>query len=211
MLTHGVHCTLRRVGSGTGEVRSTSGITPLAGIGGPLPIWSLPAMATGDYVLSFRVEGPAGRTCQPFGIQTVCPALFTKIGVNVGALAYMIAEVVREGLIPAGAGSTPLTPGFERRTRAHPRRRGEHLATRSRAIVGTGSSPGARGAPGRRCNLPPVRGLIPASAGSTWCLRHYRARSWAHPRKRGEHSCHGRPVIPIRGSSPQARGAPSHT
>ena len=127
MLTHGVHCTLRRVGSGTGEVRSTSGITPLAGIGGPLPIWSLPAMATGDYVLSFRVEGPAGRTCQPFGIQTVCPALFTKIGVNVGALAYMIAEVVREGLIPVSAGSTRTKMQPATGTWAHPRERGEHM------------------------------------------------------------------------------------
>ena len=71
------------------------------------------------------------------------------------------------GLIPASAGST--SPGSPRRAPdgAHPRVRGEHLWDGRGTSPELGSSPRPRGA--RSVTTAPrrVRGLIPASAGST--------------------------------------------
>ena len=68
----------------------------------------------------------------------------------------------------------------------HPRERGEHTAGYSWANIHAGSSPRARGTPGRGRVRPPV--------------------SAVHPRERGEHSPIHRFFINVSGSSPRARG-----
>ena len=70
-------------------------------------------------------------------------------------------------LIPADAGSTlgvDTRPAF---SRAHPRRRGEHLTVEAVARLFEGSSPQTRGAPVRYGLKIRSLGLIPADAGST--------------------------------------------
>ena len=111
------------------------------------------------------------------------------------------------GLIPAGAGSTTDSGSRSCNTRAHPRRRGEHLMPSFVLLNADGSSPQARGA--HRLRLVRVRGegLIPAGAGSTWWGVSPWASSGAHPRRRGEHWCWSFLVGGEVGSSPQARGA----
>ncbi len=91
------------------------------------------------------------------------------------------------GLIPAGAGSTPANKSPPPHPRAHPRRRGEHPVLELTDLGCLGSSPQARGAqPCDICSGVRVR-LIPAGAGSTTRWTTSRARSRAHPRRRGEH------------------------
>ena len=69
-----------------------------------------------------------------------------------------------------------------------------------------GSSPLARGPPGRRTFRRSRHGLIPARAGTTTgpCRSHRSAR--AHPRSRGDHGAAGQPRFRHLGSSPLARG-----
>ena len=110
-------------------------------------------------------------------------------------------------IIPACAGSTKNLKSANSVRGDHPRVRGEHGLSTQCTHPSTGSSPRARGAPGRGCYAEPKMGIIPACAGSTpnGSLRSVSARD--HPRVRGEH-------IPARrldalppGSSPRARGA----
>ena len=74
--------------------------------------------------------------------------------------------------IPAGAGNTPVHGDTARTRPVHPRRRGEHNAMKAVYLEVIGSSPQARGTPGRHR------------------LRGQRRRF--HPRRRGEHGrCSG--------------------
>ena len=70
-----------------------------------------------------------------------------------------------------------------------------------------GSSPRARGAPGRVPGLRRVPGLIPASAGNTSTSGPRPRTRRAHPRERGEHVTAPGTISPKVGSSPRARGA----
>ncbi len=130
------------------------------------------------------------------------------------------------GTIPACAGSTsfsrpkPPSPGgpspCARRARPRTEGPGTHQGTipawgarRPGRVTesGLGPSPRARGAqkPVRRDSPPP--GTIPACAGSTaqsWCAS---ARTWDHPRVRGEHVSTSGPRTRDPGPSPRARGA----
>ena len=115
------------------------------------------------------------------------------------------------GLIPARAGSTLESSHRRRRTRAHPRSRGEHVKTDSAGNINMGSSPLARGARSSREIVISHAGLIPARAGSTMSLRKSSAVNGAHPRSRGEHVWHSPRRGYRGGSSPLARGAPTHT
>ena len=110
------------------------------------------------------------------------------------------------GLIPAHAGKTPCR-GEQRHERgAHPRSRGENVHAPTSAPSGYGSSPLTRGK-----HIPPGRsigglGLIPAHAGKTRGGLGSYARSWAHPRSRGENTS-VKPRSRIAwGSSPLTRG-----
>jgi len=93
-------------------------------------------------------------------------------------------------------------------TRDHPRIRGEHVLPRPKRSVAAGSSPHTRGAPPPAFHTPPVRGIIPAYAGSTETFPGCEGCYWDHPRIRGEHI----PPQPldqlVAGSSPHTRGAP---
>ncbi len=97
------------------------------------------------------------------------------------------AHARRRGLIPARAGSTQLVSQLYGARQAHPRSRGEHWLELRAALGWVGSSPLARGAPGRIVGRVPRPGLIPARAGSTYWWVSLSSDSPAHPRSRGEH------------------------
>ena len=91
------------------------------------------------------------------------------------------------GIIPAYAGSTRPRSPSRRCTGDHPRIRGEHPPIITSTVPSSGSSPHARGAPGRDREDLHGHGIIPACAGSTE---------------------HARGLLrPPAGSSPHARGA----
>ena len=90
------------------------------------------------------------------------------------------------GLIPAHAGKTLRSRRAGRRSRAHPRSRGENEVSVRRCSSGEGSSPLTRG---KRATLSPVNThprLIPAHAGKTPSPHRSRTPWPAHPRSRGE-------------------------
>ena len=73
-------------------------------------------------------------------------------------------------------------------------------------MFGTGSSPLTRGKPfGLGGRVVPA-GLIPAHAGKTSTTTAAAALIWAHPRSRGENSCHWLTFVSPTGSSPLTRG-----
>ena len=84
-----------------------------------------------------------------------------------GAPSYTPADGIEQGIIPACAGSTPLTTRLLLARGDHPRMRGEHLPPPKHTAHDVGSSPHARGA--HPVDLRAVRevGIIPACAGST--------------------------------------------
>ena len=112
------------------------------------------------------------------------------------------------GIIPAYAGSTSSAVFACRRSRDHPRIRGEHPRRGAGPHRGAGSSPHTRGARRRQAVPGLLRGIIPAYAGSTIVVADTHAAHADHPRIRGEHA--RRPSMPIAspGSSPHTRGAP---
>ena len=137
------------------------------------------------------------------------------------------AAHARQRLIPAHAGKTLPREEQVPARRAHPRSRGENaLDARPHAVneglipahagktfrasractSDPGSSPLTRGKHWRGVRRPYQLGLIPAHAGKTSAPRVAAARSWAHPRSRGENvfpsACHAVDA----GSSPLTRG-----
>ena len=111
------------------------------------------------------------------------------------------------GIIPACAGSTGFPRSGAGKAGDHPRVRGEHTLGVSDSERPWGSSPRARGAPGRADQWRTVPGIIPACAGSTrGPHRHCRSRR-DHPRVRGEHAFQDHLGKLGKGSSPRARGA----
>ena len=90
-------------------------------------------------------------------------------------------------IIPAYAGSTPLSTPRTRSRRDHPRIRGEHPTCLSRCTSIAGSSPHTRGARETSFTDPDSAGIIPAYAGSTPVFCPLAARVADHPRIRGEH------------------------
>ena len=123
-----------------------------------------------------------------------------------GPLRGAAAADTGAGLIPARAGTTTSPCPQGRRTRAHPRSRGDH-STNGQAIPGVeGSSPLARGPLAQEHQYFPGRGLIPARAGTTRTARPVWGCDGAHPRSRGDHLQGGHPHHAQAGSSPLARG-----
>ena len=109
-------------------------------------------------------------------------------------------------LIPAGAGNTRYRRSPPRSTTAHPRRRGEHPGLARRVARPNGSSPQARGTRRAPAGVSRLPRLIPAGAGNTPKRTGCRARTAAHPRRRGEHKRRDGDFSRNPGSSPQARG-----
>ena len=114
------------------------------------------------------------------------------------------------GLIPARAGTTLRCHECRRRSRAHPRSRGDHIGKAPGTASLTGSSPLARGPPRGSSAVTRPQGLIPARAGTTKILSVHSVTRRAHPRSRGDHKAIARVVSDERGSSPLARG-PLHS
>ena len=113
-------------------------------------------------------------------------------------------------LIPARAGNTSWRARGLQRIPAHPRSRGEHSGISSSSISRAGSSPLARGTRRLRGTARLYRRLIPARAGNTDILSTSQLRNKAHPRSRGEHAVNLLIGAWLIGSSPLARGTPSH-
>ena len=114
---------------------------------------------------------------------------------------------LRQGIIPACAGSTDAARYTTRRERDHPRMHGEHGPPVTRAQEAGGSSPHARGAPHERPRPDRAGGIIPACAGSTRGKHLFRLDTGDHPRMRGEHGATRQNLWSNPGSSPHARGA----
>ena len=115
------------------------------------------------------------------------------------------------GLIPAHAGKTTRTCARFPPPWAHPRSRGENMASALQTWGDEGSSPLTRGKRRLLISHRKRLGLIPAHAGKTRAATvsviHWRA----HPRSRGENTyqaCVGRAFA---GSSPLTRGKPPLT
>ena len=124
-----------------------------------------------------------------------------------GAQLCLSTRVTCCGLIPAHAGSTAARRRCTTHPGAHPRSRGEHWPFVQSGQVLPGSSPLTRGALGSFALGVPVRGLIPAHAGSTATTSPTGRQVGAHPRSRGEHFPGACGLLRLRGSSPLTRGA----
>ena len=117
----------------------------------------------------------------------------------------------QSGIIPACAGSTASAELQRAALEDHPRMRGEHCGLRFCISSTSGSSPHARGARFLWIFDADCHGIIPACAGSTPTAHPRPCDGRDHPRMRGEHATAVSRLPTTMGSSPHARGAPSHT
>jgi len=113
--------------------------------------------------------------------------------------------------IPAGAGNTNDPDHHYLDHTVHPRGRGEHSTRTPPSARPGGSSPRARGTPGRTTRRPPRPRFIPAGAGNTCGAECGGGREPVHPRGRGEHSIASGSASCVVGSSPRARGTRSRS
>ena len=109
-------------------------------------------------------------------------------------------------IIPARAGFTPRRSARIRGRGDHPRSRGVYFIVIRPDSGPVGSSPLARGLPGRDLGCGVAVRIIPARAGFTTASTSGTRSAWDHPRSRGVYrqcpgSAHSR-----QGSSPLARG-----
>ena len=84
-----------------------------------------------------------------------------------GKLVATSTGTAPSGLIPAHAGKTPSVQAERRRSRAHPRSRGENMIFFREERGAAGSSPLTRGKLSKKDCTPGISGLIPAHAGKT--------------------------------------------
>ena len=112
------------------------------------------------------------------------------------------------GIIPARAGFTYCSRGARRIARDHPRSRGVYSSILRARSGKQGSSPLARGLPGRGCRQGQSPRIIPARAGFTRGRHQGPVEPWDHPRSRGVYPIEDRDAIARFGSSPLARGLP---
>ena len=127
-----------------------------------------------------------------------------------GARSAWSAPSSSPRIIPAYAGSTTRRLACRSSRWDHPRIRGEHPRTPRNSARWRGSSPHTRGARSPGVLRGPLRGIIPAYAGSTPVSPTPAPSRPDHPRIRGEH---GFRILPLRrqdGSSPHTRGALPH-
>ena len=115
------------------------------------------------------------------------------------------------GIIPACAGNTRRSACRFGIIRDHPRMRGEHERSQHGSPQWTGSSPHARGTLSFRTSVRASTGIIPACAGNTPRAIGFSLSGWDHPRMRGEHCGRNLGMLRFLGSSPHARGTPSHS
>ncbi len=114
------------------------------------------------------------------------------------------------GTIPARAGSRRGGPSGRGGAGDHPRAGGEQRTHVRVATAEEGPSPRGRGAAARRRDSWPLRGTIPARAGSSGHSPPSSARRRDHPRAGGEQHQGRDAVKPDTGPSPRGRGAELH-
>ena len=124
-----------------------------------------------------------------------------------GAAVLYYIYFVRNGIIPARAGSRTRTATPSCPTRDHPRACGEQLAGGIAALTRLGSSPRVRGA-GQGAKAPRhLLGIIPARAGSRRSAVTSATSSRDHPRACGEQGLSLPRIARQKGSSPRVWGA----
>ena len=104
-----------------------------------------------------------------------------------GPLVTPVWNGIKAGLIPARAGTTADYRRGNRRSRAHPRSRGDHVENVIAPVFTWGSSPLARGPRLDKLANQGEDGLIPARAGTTGGSIGNMCGARAHPRSRGDH------------------------
>ena len=123
-----------------------------------------------------------------------------------GLLTRRLMDVHARRIIPARAGFTTPGRGARSTSRDHPRSRGVYATMRTRAFLGSGSSPLARGLLRRWRPRGPRSRIIPARAGFTRGLGSCCPRRSDHPRSRGVYTAALAAIPSYGGSSPLARG-----
>ena len=113
------------------------------------------------------------------------------------------------GIIPARAGFTPPHAGPRSSSPDHPRSRGVYMGPNLRKSWKAGSSPLARGLPGRCTTGRTGGGIIPARAGFTLSTSACWRGRGDHPRSRGVYADRPPDAREPLGSSPLARGLPA--
>ena len=124
-----------------------------------------------------------------------------------GAPAPVLGKGLKNGIIPADAGSTTRASAPSAPVRDHPRGCGEHMCLLSCLAMPMGSSPRMRGAHRAPSWWPSNSWIIPADAGSTTSLLSEGQVSEDHPRGCGEHLPATANQGDYMGSSPRMRGA----
>ena len=119
--------------------------------------------------------------------------------------------LLKNGIIPAGAGLTPWMSLSISRTRDHPRGCGAHWHWRYLATGWQGSSPRVRGSQRESPREDRARGIIPAGAGLTRSVQGPCCRARDHPRGCGAHSRGEKDPAGGEGSSPRVRGSRCRT
>ena len=138
----------------------------------PLPsvVGIIPARAgftrAAPYALRQRGDHPRSRGVYPY------PAGSPRLILGSSPLARGLPTVTSRGptvgrIIPARAGFTPTAYVRSSRPWDHPRSRGVYWRSASSWTPACGSSPLARGLPGRKRRAGHLRGIIPARAGFT--------------------------------------------
>ncbi len=126
-----------------------------------------------------------------------------------GTLLESGAAVLRERLIPAGAGNTWRRCWRIAPPTAHPRGCGEHIFPAFQRRLCVGSSPRVRGTRSLALGDFAAIRLIPAGAGNTRLSAIAVGVKAAHPRGCGEHNGGTGVTSTSNGSSPRVRGTPS--
>ena len=112
------------------------------------------------------------------------------------------------GIIPAGAGLTPLRALFRTGSRDHPRGCGAHCRDPAPCRSARGSSPRVRGSLRLSSSGSSDGGIIPAGAGLTCVSSSFSSALRDHPRGCGAHFRQRSSGRRCRGSSPRVRGSP---
>ena len=169
----------------------------------------IPAHAGKTLTMTFRLDRlgahPRSRGENAASMLVGCQALGSS-PLTRGKHARHAGERHAYGLIPAHAGKTSCAAPGSGAPRAHPRSRGENEQGAPDHVWPVGSSPLTRGKPRHQARRLSARGLIPAHAGKTRCLRGVAQMRRAHPRSRGENSSEAGDEKGSTGSSPLTRG-----
>ena len=123
-----------------------------------------------------------------------------------GLPAGVLRNLPVSRIIPARAGFTAELMTASMSGRDHPRSRGVYTTSASCSIAPDGSSPLARGLPGRPPGGRRARWIIPARAGFTGGIEIPRSVNEDHPRSRGVYATFPSGRSASTGSSPLARG-----